>query len=50
MPSAVADKLRGKYFFYTWNEKVSEYRLMTSWDTEEADVEDFISILKRELN
>lgn len=50
MPQAVAEKLKEKYFFYTWNELTSEYRLMTSWDTEEEDINDFIRLLKKELN
>ena len=42
MPSAVAVKMCEHYFFYPWNEKASEYRLMTSWDTTEEDIEGFI--------
>ncbi|MDP3002999.1 MAG: beta-eliminating lyase-related protein [Bacteroidales bacterium] len=49
MPSEVAEKMRNHYFFYPWNEKRSEYRLMASWDTTEADIEDFIFLLKKEL-
>ncbi|MBE3084808.1 MAG: low specificity L-threonine aldolase [Bacteroidetes bacterium] len=49
MPSDVAEKVRNHYFFYPWNEKTSEYRLMASWDTTEADIEDFIFLLKKEL-
>ncbi|HUX97715.1 MAG TPA: low specificity L-threonine aldolase [Bacteroidales bacterium] len=48
MPSAVAEKLKEKYFFYTWNENASEYRLMTSWDTKEEDITDFIRLLRKE--
>jgi len=49
MPSDVAEKMLNHYFFYSWNEKTSEYRLMASWDTTEADIEDFIFHLKKEL-
>jgi threonine aldolase len=49
MPSEVAEKMRDHYVFYPWNEKVSEYRLMASWDTTEEDIEDFIILLKKEL-
>ncbi|MBK9391512.1 MAG: low specificity L-threonine aldolase [Bacteroidetes bacterium] len=49
MPSEVAERMKEKYFFYTWNEINSEYRLMTSWDTEEEDVNEFIELLKKEL-
>jgi len=50
MPAEVAEKMRKHYFFYPWNEKTSEYRLMTSWDTEKADIEDFILLLRKVLN
>lgn len=50
MPSSVAERLKNKYFFYTWNELTSEYRLMTSWDTDEEDINDFIIMLKKELS
>ena len=49
MPSAVAEKMCEHYFFYPWNEKASEYRLMTSWDTTEEDIEGFVTLLKKEL-
>jgi threonine aldolase len=50
MPSYVAEKMREHYFFYPWDEKRSEWRLMASWDTEEKDIENFIELLKRELS
>lgn len=49
MPPDVAEKMRNHYFFYPWNEKTSEYRLMASWDTGTDDIEDFIFLLKKEL-
>jgi threonine aldolase len=49
MPSEAAERLRKHYFFYPWNEKVSEYRLMTSWDTTESDIDDFVFHLKQNL-
>jgi len=49
MPHDAAEKMRNHYFFYPWDEKTSEYRLMTSWDTTEADIEDFIYLLRKEL-
>lgn len=49
MPAEVAESMRKHYFFYPWDESRSEYRLMTSWDTEQSDIEDFISLLKSEL-
>jgi threonine aldolase len=49
MPADVAEKMRSHYFFYPWDEKRSEWRLMASWDTKEEDIEDFIDLLKKEL-
>jgi threonine aldolase len=49
IPSDVAEKVRKYTFFYPWNEKISEYRLMCSWDTTLEDIENFISLLKEEL-
>jgi len=50
IPNDVAEKLRSHYFFYPWDENKSEWRLMCSWDTKEEDIEDFIGILKKELD
>jgi threonine aldolase len=49
MPAEVAEKIRNHYFFYPWDEKRTEWRLMCSWDTEEKDIEDFINLLLKEL-
>jgi threonine aldolase len=49
MPYDIAEKIRNHYFFYPWDEKKSEWRLMASWDTEEKDIEDFVVLLKNEL-
>jgi threonine aldolase len=50
IPREVAGKVIEHFFFYPWNEEISEYRLMTSWDTTEEDIEDFVNLLKKELN
>lgn len=47
MPKTALKAAREKYFFYVWNEHTFECRLMTSFDTTVADVEDFISIIRR---
>ncbi len=49
MSSEVAEKMQSHYFFYPWNEKISEYRLMTSWDTSEEDIDGFVNMLSHEL-
>jgi threonine aldolase len=50
IPRNVAEKVSNTYFFYPWNELKSEYRLMTSWDTKETDIDDFVILLEKELN
>jgi threonine aldolase len=49
MPASVAESVRKQYFFYPWNEQISEYRLMTSWDTTEEDITKFIRLLREEM-
>ena len=49
LPHDIAEKIRREYFFYPWDEKRSEYRLMTSWDTTQKDIEEFTGLLKKEL-
>ncbi len=46
MPSDVAERLSREYFFYPWNDQLSEYRLMTSWDTTSDDIVQFAECLK----
>jgi len=50
IPKEIAEKVSKSYFFYPWNELTSEYRLMTSWDTTEEDIENLVSLLKKELS
>lgn len=49
IPENVAERVSQSYFFYPWNESASEYRLMTSWDTTEDDIDSFILLLRKEL-
>lgn len=39
--------LQKEYFFYVWNEAKSEVRLMTSFDTTEEDIRNFVSLVRR---
>jgi threonine aldolase len=50
IPEEIAKRIQEHYFFYPWNEKTSEYRLMTSWDTHEEDIEGFVELLKKNYN
>jgi len=41
LPREIVPKLQEEWPFHIWNEKTSEARLITSFDTEESDVADF---------
>ena len=49
VPKKYIAKLQKKYFFYVWDEQTSEVRLMTSFDTTEEDIADFVGLVKRTL-
>ncbi|MCK5820344.1 MAG: low specificity L-threonine aldolase [Bacteroidales bacterium] len=45
IPKKVIEPLQKAYFFYVWDEPISEVRWMTSWDTTEEDVNGFVETL-----
>ncbi len=45
IPAAIIPALQEEHFFYVWNEKTSEVRLMCSFDTTEEDVNTFVERL-----
>lgn len=45
MPRTMIDRLLETYFFYFWNEEAGEIRLVTSFDTMEQDIDEFICLL-----
>lgn len=49
VPREIIPRLQAEYFFYVWDEARSEVRWMTSFDTTEADIENFVAALKRAL-
>jgi threonine aldolase len=49
LPDEIAKILQERYFFYPWDDNMSEYRWMTSWDTSEDDIEEFTDLLRAEL-
>jgi threonine aldolase len=49
VPPGYIPTLQQSYFFYVWNEEISEVRLMTSFDTTEVDIEAFVKLLKQTL-
>jgi threonine aldolase len=47
VPRKYIPQLQKHYFFYVWNEEISEVRLMSSFDTTEEDVQAFIEVVRR---
>jgi len=46
IPEKYIPVLQKKYFFYVWNEEISEVRLMTSFDTTEEDIKNLVDDIK----
>lgn len=49
IPKQFISVLREKYFFYVWNEKTFECRLMTSWDTTPEDIQAFSALISSKI-
>jgi threonine aldolase len=47
VPREIIPLLQEKYFFYMWDEHRSEVRWMTSFDTQEEDIANFIALIKK---
>jgi threonine aldolase len=47
IPRQYIPALQKKYFFYVWNEEISEVRLMASFDTTEDDIRDFVAFVRK---
>jgi threonine aldolase len=47
IPPKYISVLQKKYFFYVWNEAISEVRLMASFDTTEHDIQDFVKLVRK---
>jgi len=47
IPKQFVPVLQKKYFFYVWNEAISEVRLMCSFDTTEEDIHEFVGLVRR---
>jgi threonine aldolase len=50
LPEDVIPRLQERYFFYIWDETTHEVRFMTTFDTTEQDIDNFITALKEELS
>ncbi|MCG8578711.1 MAG: low specificity L-threonine aldolase [Bacteroidales bacterium] len=49
IPKEIIEPLQQEFFFYVWDEHRSEVRWMTSFDTTEEDIEQFVTTLKKLL-
>lgn len=50
LPKPVIPKLQAAVRFYDWDESLGEVRWMTSFDTTEADVDEFVDLVCTELS
>lgn len=48
-PPAIIPALQEEHFFYVWNEKTSEVRLMCSFDTTEEEIHAFVKSIRKLL-
>jgi threonine aldolase len=46
IPAEYIPVLQQKYFFYVWDDAISEVRLMASFDTSEEDIRDFVDFVR----
>ena len=49
IPEKVIPKLQESWPFHVWNEKTSEARLITSFDTTEEDIADFVELTREKM-
>ena len=49
IPRKYVPALQKKYFFYVWDEEISEVRFMASFDTREEDVRGFVEFVRKIL-
>jgi threonine aldolase len=47
IPPKYIPALQKKYFFYVWDEAISEVRFMASFDTTERDIHDFVKLVRK---
>src|SRR5690606_436984 len=46
LPDGMTERLQRDFHFYTWDDATGEVRLMTSWATDEADVDELVVTIK----
>jgi threonine aldolase len=49
IPKEIISKIQEEYFFYVWDESKSEVRWMTSFDTTEEDIDNFVKTIKKHI-
>jgi threonine aldolase len=49
LPAEIVSRLQARWPFHIWNEATSEARLITSFDTEEADIADFAALVREAI-
>ena len=47
VPPKYIPRLQKEYFFYVWDEAISEVRFMASFDTTEHDIQDFVKLVRK---
>ncbi|WP_066633070.1 threonine aldolase family protein [Labilibacter marinus] len=50
VPSQIIEPLQQEFFFYMWDPEKSEVRWMTSFDTQEEDINTFVQLIKEKLS
>jgi len=50
IPKEIIEDLQNEYFFHVWDEESGVVRWMTSFDTTEADINEFVELLKKKAN
>jgi len=50
IPKEITEALQEEYYFYVWNDRTNECRLMCSFDTKEEEIEGFVRKVKELLN
>ena len=49
LPAASIEPLQKVAKFYVWDHMINQVRWMCSWDTTQADVDNFVAAVKSEL-
>ncbi|HJQ33843.1 MAG TPA: low specificity L-threonine aldolase [Pyrinomonadaceae bacterium] len=49
MPREAVPRVQERFFFYVWDEQISEVRLMCSFDTTEEDVRELATVIREAL-